>query len=82
MVAAWETSTQTGDLVARDTSRKLYVQSFDASSGAAHGSPIEAGVKGNRYQEFKSYPDGSVAYPAPGSAPTKIQILRVLPCAT
>jgi hypothetical protein len=37
-------------------------------------------VLNNRYQEMKPFPDGSVAYPAPGSSNTKIKILRVLPC--
>jgi hypothetical protein len=37
-------------------------------------------VTGNRYHEFKSFPDGSVAFPAPGSGGTKLKILRVLPC--
>jgi len=29
---------------------------------------------------MKAFPDGSVAYPAPGSSASKIKILRVLPC--
>jgi len=81
MLAAWETSTATGDLAPNDPNRKLYVQALDATTGAAQGSPYHvAGVTGSRYQDFRSYPDGSVAYAAPGSGPTKIQILRVLPC--
>jgi hypothetical protein len=81
LLAAWETSTAKGDFAASDKNRKLYVQAFDAATGAAQASPVEiAGVVGNRYQEFKAFPDGSVAYPAPGSANTKIKIVRVLPC--
>lgn len=37
-------------------------------------------LNGNRYYEFRDYPDGSVAYPTAGSTSTKIKILRVLPC--
>lgn len=80
LLAAWETSSVKGDLTPRDTNRKLYVQSLDAATGAAIGAPFQVGVTGNRYYEFKSYTDGSVAYAAPGSAPTKIKILRILPC--
>jgi hypothetical protein len=81
LLAAWETSTATGDLAANDPNRKLYVQALDAQTGAAMASPVlVTGVAGNRYQEFRGFPDGSVAYPAPGSSATKIKILRILPC--
>jgi len=33
------------------------------------------------WTELRAFPDGSVAYPAPGSSATKIKILRILPCA-
>jgi hypothetical protein len=79
MIAAWETSTAAGDLDPNDKNRKLYVQAVDGTLGSVHSTPLLVNVKGNRYQDFKSYPDGSVAYAAPGTAPTKIQILRVLP---
>ena len=39
------------------------------------------GIIGNRYQDFRGYPDGSVAYAAPGSTSTRIKIVRVPPCA-
>jgi hypothetical protein len=81
LLAAWETSTATGDFAANDKNRKLYVQAVDAATGAAQASPVNVpGVVGNRYQEFKGFPDGSVAYPAPGSSTTKVKIVRVLPC--
>jgi hypothetical protein len=41
---------------------------------------VQVAVAGNHYQEFKPYPDGSVAYPAPGSSNTKLKILGILPC--
>jgi hypothetical protein len=80
LLAAWDTSTAAGDLTARSPNRKLYVQVLDSTSGAAVSSPILVPVLNNRYQEMKPFPDGSVAYPAPGSTATKIKILRVLPC--
>jgi len=84
MLAAWETSTTAapmgGHLSQTDTSRKLYVQALDATTGAAQGSPFNiAGVMGSRYQDFRTYADGSVAYAAPGGG-TKVQIVRVTPC--
>jgi hypothetical protein len=80
LLAAWETSTRTGDLVRNDTSRKLYVQALDRTTGTANGPALQVDVKGNRYQDFVAFPDGSVAFAAPGSSATRIKILRVLPC--
>jgi hypothetical protein len=85
MLAAWETSTdhapQGGHLSQADASRKLYVEALDNGTGAAQGAPYYVGgVMGNRYQDFRPYPDGSVAYAAPGSGPTKVQVVRVSPC--
>jgi len=67
----------------------MYIQILDATSGAApagstttSAGPLKLtpNVLGSRYQDFRAYPDGSAAYPAPGSAATKIKILRVLSC--
>lgn len=56
-------------------------QVLDAASGAAIGSTVPIAAPSNQFQDFRDYPDGSVAYPAPGSSSTKIKIVRVLPCA-
>jgi hypothetical protein len=85
MLAAWETSTtqapQGGHLAQNDSSRKLYLQALDSTTGATQGAPYYiAGVTGSRYQDFRTYPDGSVAYAAPGSTSTKVKIVRVSPC--
>jgi hypothetical protein len=80
LVAAWETSTTTGDLTARDNGRKLYVQTRRRDTGDAEGSPLAVDVAGNRYRDFVAFPDGSVAFAAKGSAATKLKILRVAPC--
>ena len=81
LLAAWENSTAVGLLAANDKNRKLYVQALDAATGAAEGPPFNvAGIVGNRYQDFRAFPDGSVAYPAPGSSSTKLKILRILGC--
>jgi hypothetical protein len=81
MLAAWETSTQPDHLLQTDSSRKLYVQALNATTGASQSSPYYVpGVVGSRYQDFRTYRDNSVAYAAPGSSGTKIKIVRVMPC--
>jgi hypothetical protein len=89
LVAAWEEATATGDLAQNASGRQMYIEVLDSTTGAAPAgsSTTSAGplklspnVLGSRYQDFRAYPDGSVAYPAPGSTSTKIKILRVLPC--
>jgi hypothetical protein len=60
--------------------KKFYLQTHNAATGEAEGGPYQVDINGNRYFEFRDYPDGSVAYPAAGSSNTKIKILRILPC--
>ena len=67
-------------LAPNDANRKLYVQALDRATGAADGSPLHVNVRGNRYQDLVAFPDGSVAFVAPGSTATKVKILRILPC--
>ena len=63
-------------------------QVLDSTTGGPAGADVTSfgplkltpNVLGSRYQDFRSFPDGSVAYPAPGSTATKIKILRVLGC--
>lgn len=55
-------------------------QVLDASTGAAIGSTVSIDAPSNQFQDFRDYPDGSAAYPAPGSSSTKIKIVRALPC--
>jgi hypothetical protein len=87
LLAAWEESTATGDLAQNDPNRKMYIQVIDSTSGAAptgatssSAGPLQVAILGSRYQDFRAYPDGSVAYAAPGSSSTTIKILRVLSC--
>jgi hypothetical protein len=89
LLAAWETSTATGDFAQNAPARQMYLQVLDATTGMAPAgsSTTSAGplkltpnVLGSRYQDFRAFPDGSVAYPAPGSSATKIKILRVMGC--
>lgn len=80
LLAAWDTSTAQGDLSPNSANRKFYVQSLDRTTGAASSLPIPVAVANNRFQEMKPFPDGSVAYAAPGSSNSQLKILRVLPC--
>ncbi|WP_437964545.1 hypothetical protein WMF04_33295 [Sorangium sp. So ce260] len=80
MLAAWETTSRAGDIARNDPERTLYVQTRDRATGEAEGEPLEVDVLGNRYQDLVAFPDGSVAFAAPGSTSTRIRVLRVLPC--
>jgi hypothetical protein len=80
LVAAWETASSPNDFGAFTQSRKFYVQTQNAATGEAEGGPLQVDVNGNRYYEFRDYPDGSIAYPTAGTSATKIKIMRILPC--
>jgi hypothetical protein len=80
MIAAWETATNTGNFARNSANRRLYVQTVSRATGAAEGAPLPVAVQGNRYHEFVGFPDGSVAFPAPGTTSTRVKILRILPC--
>jgi hypothetical protein len=80
LLAAWETASAPNDFNPRTPGRKFYLQTHSAATGAPEGGPLPVDLNGNRYFEFRDFPDGSVAYPSAGSTATKIKILRVLPC--
>jgi hypothetical protein len=80
LLAAWETTSKKGDIARTDATRKLFIQVLSRATGAVDGPALNVAVLGNRYQDFVAFPDGSVAFLAPGSTATKIKILRVLPC--
>lgn len=80
LLAAWETTSKVGDIARQDAGRKLHVQTRSRTTGEAEGEAFTVDVLGNRYQDLVAFPDGSVAFPAPGSSGTKIKILRILPC--
>ena len=78
-----------GDFAQTDANRQMYVQILDSTTGAAPAGStttsagplkLSPNVLGSRYQDFRAYPDGSVAYPSPGSSSTSIKILRILGC--
>ncbi|KAH9117092.1 hypothetical protein AeMF1_009040 [Aphanomyces euteiches] len=80
LLAVWEGSSSGGDL-SEFGSRQMYVQVRSPSDGAKISDVATvAGVKGNRYQAFREFPDGSVAYVAKGSTATKLKVLRISAC--
>lgn len=90
LLAAWEESSATGDLAQKDSKRQMYLQILDSTTGTTPAGsttasagplplPTNLNVLGSRYQDFRAFPDGSVAFPAPSTG-SKIKILRVLPC--
>lgn len=80
LLAAWDSAPAKGDFRPNTLDRKLSVQVLDNQTGAAVSAPVPVAVTNNRYHELKAFPDGSVAYPAPGSSNSKLKIARVLPC--
>ncbi|MDI1433632.1 hypothetical protein QHF89_29305 [Polyangium sorediatum] len=81
LLAGWETSTATGDLTPFDGDRKMHVQVLSATTGEAVSAVLDAGVPGNRYQAFRAFPDGSVAFAAKGTKNNTVRIFRAMPCA-
>ncbi|GAB9473016.1 Avr1b-1 avirulence protein [Globisporangium polare] len=81
LLAVWE-GASAGDDLAEGAARTMYVQVRDAKDGAKISEPITVGngVVGNRYQAFKDFPDGSVAYLSKGVTATKLKVLRITPC--
>lgn len=68
MIAAWESGSG------------IQAEVHDRSDGSLVGSTFSIDVTDHRYQAFKAFPDGSVAYPAQGPNDHTVRIARVLPC--
>jgi hypothetical protein len=81
LLVAWETSDAKDDLRRTDKTRKLHIQARTKATGEARGQALMLDVLGNRYQSFRAFPDGSVAFVAPGSSAQRIKVARILPCA-
>ncbi|MGD8910788.1 MAG: hypothetical protein PVI92_15715, partial [Chromatiales bacterium] len=67
-------------LLAWESGSSMAAQVYDSGSGQAVGEQFTIDVPDHKFQAFKAYPDGSVAYPAAGSSNTSIRIGRVMPC--
>lgn len=67
-------------LVAWESGSSITAQVRSSSDAGTVSSTFSIGVSDHRYQDFKSFPDGSVAYPAQGANNQSIRIARVMPC--
>jgi hypothetical protein len=67
-------------LVAWETGSSITAQVRARGSGSVVSQQFPIPVADHRYQSFKSFPDGSVAYPAQGITNISIRIARLLPC--
>jgi hypothetical protein len=67
-------------IVAWETGSGMTAEVRDRNSGNVVGSQFSVDVPDHRYQDFREFPDYSVAYPAQGSGGNTVRIARVLPC--
>jgi ribosomal protein S4E len=75
LIAAWETSPSKGEISYNDQDREFYVQVYDMDGNALTDS-TQVDIKGNRYQDLVSFPDGSVAFVAPGTDSSTVNIAK------
>ena len=68
-------------LVAWESGSGMKAQVRSATDGSVVSEELTIEANDHRYQDFKAYPDGSVAYPARGDSDQTVTIARVLPCA-
>lgn len=66
-------------LLAWESGSAMAAQVYDSGNGQTIGGQFAIGVRDHSYQAFRSYPDGSAAYPAAGGGNTSIRIARVMP---
>ncbi len=67
-------------IVAWETGSGMTAEVRSASDGSSVSSRFSIDVPDHRYQGMKSFPDGSVAYPAQGTNNQSVRVARVLPC--
>jgi hypothetical protein len=65
-------------LLAWQSGSTMLAQVYDAGTGKAVGGQLKIGVRDHNYQAFKTYADGSAAYPAAGATSSTIKIARVM----
>jgi len=67
-------------LLSWESGSTMAAQVRSSADGSAVGAQLSIGVSDHRYQDWKAFPDGSVAYAARGSGSQSIRIARVMPC--
>ena len=66
-------------LLSWQSGSSMITQAYDSGSGAPIGRQLKIAVKDHNYQAFKTYADGSAAYPAAGASGSTLKIARVFP---
>jgi hypothetical protein len=66
-------------LLAWQSGSSMRAQIYDSGTGAAVGKAFTIAVKDHNYQAFKTYADGSAAYPAAGASSSSVKVARVMP---
>jgi hypothetical protein len=67
-------------IIAWESGSSITAQVRDARDGSAVSAEFTIGVTDHRYQDFRAFPDGSVAFAAQGSSEQSVRIARVMPC--
>jgi len=67
-------------LIAWESGSGMTVQVRSSADASEVSAPFDIDVRDHRYQAFKAFPDGSVAYPGAGSNADSVRIARVMPC--
>ena len=67
-------------IIAWESGNGMSAQVRSAADGGEVSSTFSIDVTDHRYQAFKSFPDGSVAYAGQGSSSQSIRVARVMPC--
>ncbi|HEU5074748.1 MAG TPA: hypothetical protein VFU02_11250, partial [Polyangiaceae bacterium] len=67
-------------IIAWESGSGMTAQVRSSADGSEVSAPFDIDVPDHRYQAFKSFPDGSVAYAAHGASSQSARIARVLPC--
>jgi len=70
----------TNMIIAWESGSGMTAQVRSSSDGSEVSASFEIDVPDHRYQAFKAYPDGSVAYAGQGANSQSARIARVLPC--
>jgi hypothetical protein len=67
-------------LLTRKSGSGQAAQVYDSGTGDPVGSQLTIAVPDHRWQSWKAFPDGSVAWAAASAGSSTIQIARAMPC--
>jgi hypothetical protein len=67
-------------LIAWESGSGMAAQVRSSADGSEVSPPFDIDANDHRYQAFKAFPDGSVAYAGQGTSNRSVRIARVMPC--